>query len=325
MDTIDWQGSRNSVRAAMSESVQNALGIVTFTRNVLYTNRTNPDPGFGILFAETDAKYATLLDELGIKQGTASTKTANTENVDIIFKDMATKLNHFDDLIRPVFPKGSLEWKSIWGLNRNRFYRGSFENRETALDGLARTMHAFPLLVDASAEVLTYHDFLQTGRSKQQGLIGGFKTVSIKALEAIEALILQMGRNLGWLNFYYALNTDSQALVNAFFDLAKIINHDHHKTYTCHTPIGGFVKTCRHGFKITDTVKITVDGTEDVLFCLMPDGTNACDASAFRATAGSIVIKPALDVFPDLTNKQVIGTNTSLTVASHFIFEIIEA
>ncbi len=326
METTHWQASHNPFRAAMEESVENALGIATFTRNMLFANKDNTDTGFGILFSETEAKYNALLDALGIKGSNESNKLANTEHVGLMYQDMKEKLDHFDDLIRPVFGKSTLEYKTLWGNNRNRFYRGSLEQRETALLSFATSMQAYSDLADVATEVISYYKTLKLAREAQQGLIGGYKTNSIEARNAVQALILQFDRNLGWLKFYYGLYPDAPTKINAFFDLSKIINHGNNKNYSLHIPIGGFAKVCRHAFKPTDKVKIMVDGTEDLWIGLSLDGkTPANQSNAFHAAAGTTIEKPASEIFPDFTHRVVTASNTSQTNPSHLVFEIIEA
>lgn len=326
METIDWQGSRNHLRAAMEESVENAENIATFTRNALYPYQSNPDPGYGILFTETDVKLNKLNLNLGYKGGSETTRISSTEFMELAYADMSTKLTHFDDLTRPVFGKKTQEYGNIWGSNRNRFYHGSYKQREDALFAMAGVLENYPDLATLKAEVLAYANVLKSKRASQLGLISGTKTYSADVFTSIEDLILQMMRNLGWLNFKYALQPDAQAKVNAFFDLAKIMNHSHNKIYPCHVPIGGSVRVARRGFKETDRIKLTIDGSEDVLLFLVPDSKWSLDpAKGYRGISGTIIEKPVKEIFPDLTYHQVMGLNTSNTQPSHFEFEIIEA
>ena len=326
METTRWQASHNPFRAAMEESVENALGIATYTCNMLFANKDNSDAGFGILYSETDALHNALLDALGIKGSRESSKTATTEQLDLLFQNMKEKLDHFDDLIRPVFGKNTLEYKTLWGNNRNRFYRGSFEQRESALKGFATAMQAYSDLTDVADEVIHYYKSLHLALEAQQVLKGDFKSDSIEVRNAIEALIIQQDRILGWLKFYYASHADAQLKVSAFFDISKIINHGNNKNYSIHIPIGGFVKVCRHTFKPTDKVKITIDGTEDVWIGLTADGkAPANQSNAFHAVAGTTIEKPASEIFPDFTHRVVTASNSSLTSPSHLVFEIVEA
>jgi hypothetical protein len=325
METIDWQGSHNHLRAAMEESVENAENIATFTRNALHPYQSNPDPGYGILFTETDEKLNKLNLNLGYKGGSETTRIGSTKFMELAYADMSDKLTHFDDLTRPVFGKKTQEYANIWGPNRNRFYHGSYKQREDALFAMAGVMGNYPDLDDLKAEVLAYANELKSKRESQQELISGTKTYSAEVFNWIELLIQQMMRNLGWLNFKYALQPDAQAKVNAFFDLSRIMNHSHNKIYPCHVPINGSVKVCRRAFKITDKVKITIDGSEDVFLFCVPNSEWSLDPSkGYRAVSGTIIEKLAKDVFPDLTYKQVMGLNSSTTKPTHFEFEIIE-
>ncbi len=322
---IDWQGSHNSLRSPMEETIENGFGIVTYTRNALFAYKDNVEPGFNVIYMETDAAYNALCAALGVKGGTDTTKQANTENVEAVYAKMKVNLDHFDDLVRPVFGKNTLQYKTIWGTDRNRFYRGSYEQRESALKSLATVMGNYTGLTAVITLVNAYYLECKNARQAQQGLITNFKNQGSDVHATMETCILQMDRNLGWLKFFYALQPDAQAKVNAFFDLNKIINHANNKIYIAHVPIGGFAALCRHQFVATDRIIIKVDGPEDALVGLSINSHTSCDpATAFLAAAGTVTDKLAGDIFPDFTNKQVIVLNTSQTTATHITFEIIE-
>jgi len=322
---IDWQGSHNALRAPMEETLENGFGIMTYTRNALYAFIGNADPGFNIIFLETDAVYDLLCTALGVKGGTDTTKQANTDNVVAVYAKMKVNLDHFDDLIRPVFGKNTLQYKTIWGANRNRFYRGSYEQIESALNSMAEAMANYTGLTAVIAAVNAYHNECQHARQDQQGLITNFRNQGADVYIAMEACILQMDRNLGWLKFFYALQPDAQAKVNSFFDITKIMHHSHNKIYVVHVPKGGFAAVCRHQFIATDRVIIKVDGPEDAYVGLSIDSHTSCDpATAFLAASSTVTDKLAGEIFPDFTNKQVIVLNTSQTTATHITFEIVE-
>ena len=325
MEPINWQASKNPFRAAMLESVANATGIVTFTRNALLVSSTNPDPGFMKIFKETDFLYQQVVVIYGIKGSTETNKTANTANVELLFTGMKTNLDAFDDAVRAISAKGSLEYNSIWGKNRNRFYEGTYEERLSALLGLANAMDAYSDMGDAAKLVMTYYNSVLSAREIQQGLITSFKKDGVNGTTLLEACILQMDRNLGWLKFFYALQIDAQAQVNTFFDLAKIITYAS-KVYPTNISKASWAVACIHTLKATDTIEIQVDGPEDVLICLKEDSKNPCGTTAYRATAGTKIKVLAPVIFPDLTaGRQIIGTNTSMAQATHFILSIIEA
>ncbi len=326
METIaDWLASRNPLRLPMSESLENGFGIITYSRNALYAFIGNVDPGFNVIFLETDAAYSALCSALGVKGGTDTTKQANTDNVEAVYAKMKVNLDHFDDLVRPVFGKNTLQYKTIWGANRNRFYRGSYEQIESALKSLATAMGTYAGLTAVITLVNAYYLECKNARQAQQGLIVNFKNQGADVYVAMEACILQMDRNLGWLKFFYALQPDAQAKVNSFFDISKIMHHSHNRIYVAHIPIGGFVALCRRQFVATDRIIIKVDGPEDAYVGLSIDSHTPCDpATAFLAASGTVTDKLAGDIFPDFTNKQVIVSNTSQTTATHITFEIIE-
>jgi len=325
MKTTDWIGSRNPFRAAMEASVSNALSIGTYTRNILYSNRNNPDQGFMLLYNETDISMEVLSNALGVKGSVATEKGATTKYMKSEFKNMKAKLNRFDDLIRPVLGKGSTDYISVWGRNRNRFYHGSYASRAISLLGLAGGLEKFPDLAAAVVEVNEYHDTLIDTRSSQTGLIGSFKQDSITVKNAVEDLILQMERNLCWLRFFYARVPGGRSKVNAFFDIRRIMRHANRKVYVHHVAIGGYIKVCRHQFKETDRIKITIDGSADVYFFLIANSKMRFPdlKTTFCAKAGTIIELPAKEIFPDLTYKQVIACNSNPNKDSHYIFELI--
>ena len=325
MKTTDWIGSRNPFRAAMEASVSNALSIGTYTNNVLYANRNNPDPGFMALYNETNISMEMLRNAMGAKGSVASAKGATTKYMKSEFKNMKDKLNHFDDLIRPVLGSGSSDYRSVWGKNRNRFYHGSYASRAIALVGFAGGLERFPALASAVVEVNEYHDKLIDSRCSQAGLIGSFKHNSVAVKNAVEDLILQMERNLSWLRFFYARVPGGRSKVNAFFDIKRIMRHANRKAYVHHVAISGHVKVCRHQFKETDRIKITVDGLADLYFFLIANSKmHFPDINkTYCAKAGTIIELPAKEIFPDFTHKQVMVYNLNPEKDSHYIFEVI--
>ena len=325
MDIIDWQGSRNCFRIPMGDSYENGLIILTFTRNMFYLFRSNPNPGFNILYLETNGKLNILETAMGLKVTDGSEKTGQTDIVEELYKTMRSKLNGFDDEVRPFFGKESSTYKTIWGANRNRFYRGSYESRENAMLGLAGSFGGHTELTDATADATAFYNALKSARETQQGAKGSYKGDNIAVNTAMEAGILQQHRNLGWLNFYYALLPNAQASVNAFFPLENIINHSHNKIYHVHIGPGGKVAVALHSWKGTDRLNIYVDGKHDALICNQKNTKMEFDyENAFRARTGIIIDKLANEVFTDLTLRQVMAVNTSADEETHLIFEIIE-
>ena len=325
MYTLDWQGSHDMFHGPMKESVENALGIVTYTHDVLYTYQASPPhPLFVTIYGETHIGFQALLDAMGLKYSMFSTKIGSTDLVETKYMIFSERLDHFDDLIRAVYGKRTNEYKSIWGNDRNRFYRGSYENREVALKGLATAMGTFSGLTAAAAEVMAYHDDLKAARTAQHGFIGDYNTDSSDVIDAVNALILQQNRNLGFLRFFYSLGPDPQKKINSFFDLSKIMNHGHDKKYLKHIPAAGFVKICIHHTKPTDKFRILVDGTEDAYISSAIDNNTPGKTTDFKATAGVQYEKPSTQVLSDLTKTHIIATNSSLTTATHIVFEIIE-
>jgi len=325
METFDWQGSRNCLRGAMEESYDNGLIIITYTRNQLYLYRSNPNPGFNLIYLETNAVLNTLETKMGRKTTDGSEKTGQTESVVELYKTMRSMLNGFDDQVRAVFGKESSTYKTIWGLNRNRFYRGSYESRENAMLGLAGSFAAHTELVDVAADATDFYNKLKSARETQQGAIGSFKGDSTAIKAAMEAAILQQHRNVGWLNFYYALLPNPQQNVNNFFPLENIINHTHSKIYKVHFAAGGKNDIALRSWKETDRVKFYVDGNTDVLLGLQKNTKMPFDYdNAFRARKGVMYDKSIKEVFSDLKLRQLMGVNTSADEATHIVFEIVE-
>ena len=318
-----WLGSHNFIRAAMEESILNALGIATFTRNRLFATRNYTDPGFMLIYNETNLIYEDFLITIGLKKGSGSSKEAYTDNVEDLFKQMKPHLDHFETLTRNFFEIGTLEFKDIWGSTRNQFYKGSYEQREIALKAVADKMLTYDDLIPASEEVLAWYDQLQSARETQQGLIGGYKTISSNVQNAVEAMILQLDRALSWLNYFYAKLPNKEENVNSFFDLNKI-KFCNSKTYPKQIPAGGFVKLCIHKSKSTDIFKVLVDGEEDVYLSSAINNTTPGTNTDFKATAGVLLEKKSTEVLTDLTKTHIIATNSSLTNSTHIIFEIIE-
>ncbi|MEI8203937.1 MAG: hypothetical protein WCH34_13035 [Bacteroidota bacterium] len=324
MNSSIWIGSRDLFKLPMLESVENALAISTFTDIKLFDNK-GIAPGILALYNEHHPKQLTLLNSMGIKESIGNIKYGDTKDVEKSYGKMSENLNSADDLIRPVFGINTSEYLKIWGHNRNRFYRGSYELREIALGGMITVMETYSGLDDAIALISGYRDELKALRTSQISSIGTYTTDGIDVKNAVAALILQQNRNLGWIRYYYSLQPNAQQMIESYFDLSKIVNHSHERIYVAHVPEGGYIKLFRHHFKSTDRLLITVDGPEDAYLCLATNSKTVCKTTPYRCISGTTVNKLATEVFNSLTENCVMVTNTSYINATHISVKLIEA
>ncbi len=326
METTDWLASRNLFRVPMLESVANGMNIAIFSYNVLNLHKDDADPGFLARFTETETVINIVISALGIKGTINSVKLAQTQSVQTMYAEIPAKIRDFEDLVIPVYKRSSIEFKSIFGPDHKRFNTGSYQQKETAIQSVSGAMDRYTGLTTISAEVMDYYDNLVASRQIQQGLISGFKTDSAELRNAMENMILQMDRNLGWLKFFYARILGGQALINAFFALDLIINHADNKIYPHSINKGAIKAVCRRDLKETDIIRITIDGPKDVMFYTAPNTKSPYTPdNSFRGKAGEIIEKPQKEVFPDVKGKQIMAYNPDPQNDSHFIFEIIVA
>jgi len=319
MAKLGWQGSGNPLIRPMEESVANANNIVIYHYDVL-TIRQGEDAG--ILAMHTDLKphVLTLESLLGKQESDKPAQTAQTDNAESAFAQMASKLDEFEVLTTAIHPLHSLPYNIIWGNNRNRFYNGTYLQRLSSLVGLAASMTAQAVPLGAAA-VTAYHDDIKARQLAQKKMIVATGDDSLKIKETIQILIKKLNKNLGWLKFYFGDEDDCQASINEFFPLNLITNKSSKGHYQLLVPKGDFRKICIHTFKTGEKIDIKV-GASDVWISTANDASSPIP-SGYKAIAGSTVtIDPSL--LGDLTKKYIMATNVNLTTTCDLIFNIVK-
>jgi len=314
-----WKGGSNVFILSMEASLENALNIVVYHKNKLIARQGD---GAGWMAMKDDfVPDADLFIELiGLITGDKESQTILTAAFESEFVDMPTKLDEIDSLVRLVHAVNSTEYNLIMGRTRDRFYDGSYEDRQAALLGIANEMHDQGV-PDGETFALAYRTDIANKRLKQSTRITKVGTDSTSINTLRETLIRKLNKNRGWLFFNYAMDNDCQKQINAMYPLNLLGDRSVKGHYQLIIPKSDFHKICIHEFKEGEKVEIVV-GDADV-WISTADNASSGITSGYLALAGTTVtVDPS--VFGDLSKKYIIATNVSLTTSSDIIFNIIK-
>ncbi len=315
-----WLGSRNPFKRPMEESMENAVNISVYELEKYLAWKDNADPGFMAMYTDVKADIESLIEMNGQQEEKSTISGAQTDDLEALFTDMKPNLDEFDGLTRAIHAKGSLDYNSIWGANRYRFYKEGYQQRIAALTGLASNMTTFGVPLGAAA-VTAYKEQLRLRRLAQHTAIGAGVDNSIAMKALVKILVKKFNKCRGWLNFHYAMADDCEAQVDSFFPLNLLRDHSNNGHYQLIVPSGDIRKVCIHLFKAGEMVELII-GDKDVWICTADDSHHPC-TTGYLAIAGSHeIVDPT--VFGDLTKKFVMGTNNNLTGSTDVIFNIIK-
>ena len=322
-----WTGSDNLFMDPMTRGVVASVEISYAYDNILIAKKGEGSVQM-LMYNDFHPRHLVLEAKTGLKGSDVAVKLALTGVVEGKFDLMKSKLDHFEEeVITLGFGRSSLVFQGIFGPNRNRFYQGHRSSIESAVLGMAITMDAEITLAAVAAEVRTFHDTDLVGSvHTQQVKMTSLTTDQTVIVEAQMSCARGMDKGLGWAKILFAdepIDEDRMRKINSCFPLA-LIKRSKNLMHLGVVSAGAFKQIVLHGFKAGEKVKIFVDGTEDLLFQLMPDSKHPCPPTALRVAAGT-TIEDLATILGDLTNRHVMVTNTSLTVASHYEFTIIEA
>ena len=319
-DVYVWDGSKLHLKEPCMRSVVNCIGVIGYHNNQLEI-RQGESPDILARFDEMNPKYLHLLDVTGNRIGGKEISKTYTGVLVDEFKEMAANLTHYKELTTPVFPKGTTGYSLIWSNNLDRFYNGTRGQKMLALKAMADQMDLTVALHTLSLEVMVYYNTLKDSQTTQHGEFGGLTGDTIAINAAVEACYLQGERDLGWFKFADFDQLNFVELINAWFPIDLIKPAVHKFEYTHGVPIKSFDKVCIHIPKAGEKYKITVVGGP-IQFCSSYDSKHPCTAGFTVAEGEPIIIDPSQ--LGNLLWKYIMVTNLSLTVASHYIFEIVK-
>jgi len=315
-----FMGTKNSFIRSMMKSIPIAVAIVVYHLSRLFAHK-----GDGAIHLAMYNDFAptanSFISKAGEKGGDIVTQKTLTGFFEDEFKDMAIKLNEFEDLTRSIHGKNTKKYKLIWGDNRKRFYSGSYDDRLGYLKALADAMalQGVPLgeaaVLDYIQEIKDSHAEQQTGMDKV-----GTDRLSVNALRKI--LIKKLNKNLGGLNYTYGDDDDCEEKVEIFFPLNLLGDRSLRGHYQMLVSIAGFNKVCSHQSVEGDKAEILVKGGD--AWIALADNADSPITSGYLAKDGEKVIVDFKEI-GDITKKVVVVTNPSFTNSIDLIFNIIYA
>ncbi len=324
-----WTGSDNLFWNPMTNGIVDSVEIAFAYYVILDTNKTHGAIQLQ-MFDDFAPRYNNLEAKSGIKGSDLMSKEGLTGVVVDNFDLIQAKLTRYQNMTIQAgadYGRGTFNFGQIWGQNLNRFYRGSRTAKEAAFLSVTVAMAAYPPLASLALEIKSFHDFELKGavhnQQSKMTIVTGDQT---GILDAQMDCARGMDKGLGWGKLLYAdqpVVEDRIRLINALFPLSLIKKHKNLE-HIGMVAAGAYKEIVLHGFKAGEKVKIYVDGTEDLLFWLMPTSKLPCPPTALRVKAG-MTVEDLATILGDLTNRHVMVTNTSLVNPSHYEFTIIEA
>lgn|ERR1017187_707118 len=315
-----WDGSKLHLKEPCLRSVANCIGVIGYHNNQLFIRQTE-SADILARYNEMNPKYLNLLDVTGHRIGGEETSKTYTGVLVGEFKDMSPNLTHYKELTTPVFAKGTLGYNLIWGANLNRFYDGVRGQIMLALKAMSEQMALTTALGTLAAEVMDYYNTLKDSQTTQHGEFGGLTGDTIAINAAVKACYLQGERDLGWFKFSDFDNEDYVTLINAWFPINLIKSPVDKFEYTHDVAVKSFDKICIHTPKAGEKYKITVVGAP-IQFCSSYDSKHPCTAGFTVSEGAPVIIDPS--ALGNLLWKYIMVTNLSLTLTSHYVFEIIK-
>jgi hypothetical protein len=319
MSKKGWMGSSNPFIISMERGIQNAVNIVVYHLTRLFLHK-----GEGAwqlsMYEDFRPEAEQFIAAAGARTGDLSTQVEFTDIYESEFKDMSTKLDSFDDLVRKIHNKNSIPYRAIWGATRNRFYDGTYEQRVGALTALKTEMAAQGVDDGATAveAYLTEIDDRHKAQQERMVKVGSDGSV-INELRPI--LINKLNKDRGGLISQFAMLVDYQDKVNHYFPLNLLGDRSVWGHYQLIIPKGDFRRICIHTFK--DGEKIEITAMDADAWISTADNADHPITSGYKIAAGTtVIIDPAL--LGDLSKKFIIATNVNLETSCDLIFNILK-
>ncbi len=322
-----WPGSDNLFWNPITRGIVASVEISYAYLTILDGKRTEGATQL-LMYNDYLPRHNNLEAKSGLKGSDLMSQKGYTAAVVDNFDLIQGKLSHFqDETVVAGFGTGSFVFKQIWGVNLNRFYRGSRVSKEGAFSSTATSMSPYPALAALAIEIRAFHDTELVGAVHSQHLkMESVNTDQTAVLDAQINCAKGMDKGLGWAKILFAdeaVVADRERKIDSCFPLALIKRHKNLEHLGI-VSAGAFKEIVLHGFKVGEKVKIMVDGPEDLLFMLMPTSKYPCPPTALKVVAGT-TIEDLATILGDLANRHLMVTNTSLTDASHYDLTIIEA
>ena len=212
----DWIYLRNVFNNVTSSNFKRMLSLSADHKAKLsYHGATNPDVNTLYLLFEPihtafTVKYAKVVANFGAYKSATST-------VEALAADLSkTQIKSWDIKIQNVYEDHTDEYKSIIHSGRAPFQSGTYEQRLLAVQSLAISLAAYPLLSTVLTSVQAFATAFQNARLHQQELEGADTNLRVELEQAREDLALVMHRIFGQLIFLFA---HQPGTIQSFYEL----------------------------------------------------------------------------------------------------------
>jgi hypothetical protein len=212
----DWTYLRNVFNNVTSSNFKRMLSLSADHKAKLsYHGATNPDVNTLYLLFEPihtafTVKYAKVVANFGAYKSATST-------VEALAADLSkTQIKSWDIKIQNVYEDHTDEYKSIMHSGRAPFQSGTYEQRLLAVQALAVSLAAYPLLSTVLTSVQAFATAFQNARLHQQELEGADTNLRVELEQAREDLALVMHRIFGQLIFLFA---HQPGTIQSFYEL----------------------------------------------------------------------------------------------------------
>ena len=212
----DWTYLRNVFNNVTSSNFKRMLSLSADHKAKLsYHGATNPDVNTLYLLFEPihtafTVKYAKVVANFGAYKSATST-------VEALAADLSrTQIKSWDVKIQNVYEDHTADYKLIMHSGRAPFQSGTYEQRLLAVQALAVSLAAYPLLSTVLTSVQAFATAFQNARLHQQELEGADTNLRVELEQAREDLALVMHRIFGQLIFLFA---HQPGTIQSFYEL----------------------------------------------------------------------------------------------------------
>ncbi len=316
-----FQGCSNPFEIPMNVSIPNSVGIVRY-HLIRAEAHKGDSPLILAMYNDFSVPANQYIDLFGDRTGDKSTQVILTDIFKLEFKDMSKNLKKFNQLTLDVLDVDSDDYRLIWGFNRNRFYKGSYESRLAALAGLAKIMADKNVPLGATA-VLDYRtDIINKHNAQQVGMdLVGNDTGAMYALNHI--LTKKLNKNRGVLFSLYGDDDDCEDKVKKFYPLNLLGSRSEFGHNQLIVPHSDFRRVCIHLPKEGETLDVLATGGD--AWIALGDNANNPITSGFLAKDGVQTKGLKFDALGDITKKFIMATNVSLSNSCDLILNINKA
>jgi len=163
----DWIFLINTFYVHTHKSHKNALTLFEDSYAKLLAESVH-DTEIAIILQEFEPAYKGFKELYALKQANVGIYRGETLQFEQTLEEMTEQLRRWEALIRVVFLEDSTEEHSIFPNKRQSFFKGTYEQRISAVKSLSITLERYPQLTHVKYLVETYYNRLEGNRLTQQ-------------------------------------------------------------------------------------------------------------------------------------------------------------